>query len=315
MLTRYLKIGLLLVAGTFSLSSCTVDPNAPTAEGSAAYGTLPSSDMSDYFYPKAAGYTYVYQFTENFGSTVRVGSCDTLTTLGFQNIKAPNGDSLFAYVMKYRLLSSFAGRQEMDQDHFKYITNGGSSTGAFLDLGANAQQGNVGYVTAPKPKPVGTDTILAGMVGRVKTVMDDFGSNAPRVWQSDTIYFQAYQDSVLIWAKDVITGQIKASRKIFYKDINNSSYWIYGMWDNATTYNVDKEDVTVYPPAYPQGVRAVKIDVGTPDIMAPCTETKWFGYKVGVCQQVGTWWTTSTGKLGNDRVLHTLNRTLVSVTN
>jgi len=313
---RIMTGALALFAGAFSLASCTMDPQAPAASGGISYGALASNNMRDYYYPTKAGYTYVYRHTEKRydkdGALVSsiAGAYDTLTTLGFKRM-SPSGDSLTAFVLKYRLLAQYAGRQVMALPYVLKKAN--RDDGAWFEGDAiqESQEDEAQFITNPKPKPVGTDTILAGIAGRVKSVADAFASTGARVWQSDTIYFQAERDSVVIWEHDIHTGRLFRGRLLFYKDAKNNSKWQYGLWEGSTYFDVDDVDDVVNVPA--GAYRSIDIAVTTPDVYAPIKEHKWFGYTAGLIKQIDTYYLTTTGKL-KDKFKAEMIRDLISVT-
>src|SRR5439155_17733294 len=116
-----LRIGLpvaaLVLFMSAALTSCSVNPNGPAMFG-ASHGSLGSTNMADYYYSKLPGFTYTYSNVQNIYNsngtvTTLTGAPDYVTTLGFDGL-APNGDSIYRIQITYRVLSTYAGRGEMD---------------------------------------------------------------------------------------------------------------------------------------------------------------------------------------------------------
>jgi hypothetical protein len=286
----------------FGLSSCSVNPNGPAVAG-AAHGLLGSDNMSDYFYKRDAGWTYVYSNVERIydanGSVSQSlsGSQDTVRTLGFDRL-APNGDSLFRIEITYRVLQSWAGRPFMT---IRYLpsTLSASSHGAFVDSGSSYPVGTT--VMYKKPRPVSTDTILAGMVGRVRTIADDFSNSASNtyVFQKDTIWVTSRLDTVFVWEYILGNPYMVQSRCLFLRDFNNNDSWPYDVINGSnygTTYFVDDKDASVstLAGAFPH---CVNIRVKTNEIESKDfnRENKYYACGYGPVYQYDWWYVTSDG--------------------
>ncbi|HWF43596.1 MAG TPA: hypothetical protein VG537_03035 [Candidatus Kapabacteria bacterium] len=299
------------------LSSCAVSPNGPTSAG-ASHGSLGSTNMCDYYYKKDAGWTYVYQNVEKIynstGTVTLTAANDTLRTLGYNGI-APNGDSLFRLQITYRVLSSYAGRGQVD---INYISNGHSQNGAFVDGTAQI----TGVVTMDKkPRPVSTDTILAGVVGRVRTLCNDFTNTGSYAWQTDTLWFSSHSDSVLIWERFPGLSTLSCSRLVFCNDFSNNVgsngtgsnvSWCYDLIWQSTYLSVDDANQSLTVPAgtYPY---TVKLNVYTPAVSdnMPTTEYKWFSCGVGFTKEYDSWRVTSDG---TNFTSEDFTRSLISLT-
>ncbi|MDP4199486.1 MAG: hypothetical protein Q8922_02930 [Bacteroidota bacterium] len=287
-----------------TLSSCSVTPNGPVATG-ASHGSLASDNMCDYYYKKSAGWTYAFSNIENIYNsngtiTTLVGAPDTVRTLGYGGL-APNGDSLYRFAITYRVSAAYAGRNQIDM---WYIANGKSSNGAFVD--GNAQvMGMVNMLK--KPRPVSTDTILAGVVGRVRTLADDFTNTSSYVWQTDTLFASSRNDSVFVWECFPGSTKLSQSRCVFTKDfLNNTNSngtganinWVYDLIWGQTSINVDNANVSLTVPAGTFASTA-QLDIKTPDNSGgynmPITETKWFSYGVGFAKEYDVWNVTTDG--------------------
>jgi hypothetical protein len=301
---QHLMSVLVLLMGTALLPSCSSNADL-AADGGIALGTVANYDMGEYYYPHEAGHRYVYGHTlesyadENSGGkTVTTGPNDTLTTLGYQGI-APNGDSLFGVAITYRVLTTYAGRPDMTL----YYLQGRKSRGAFVDNQTD------GALAPPHPtKPVPCDTILAGLYGRMRTVADDFSNTGPFTWQTDSIYFTADRDSVVIWYHSGSSNH--RIRQVFYDDVRKGMDWQYGLWENSTEFDVSVADLSLSTNA---GVfRSTKIEVVTPDLEMPAREWKWFARNVGLARQVDEWYVAPMSDL-SQRYRRVLTRELIKV--
>src|ERR1051325_7590637 len=96
-----LLVSVLGVILCMNLTSCTTGATDTVING-ASHSFLGSDDMSDYYYKKSDGWTYVFNNIEHMydtdGSVARtlVAAPDTVRTLGYYSL-APNGDSLYRY--------------------------------------------------------------------------------------------------------------------------------------------------------------------------------------------------------------------------
>jgi hypothetical protein len=304
--SSFLNATVLLLAVALSTAGCSSTASNP-ADGGLAYGALPTFNMSEYYYPRTAGQTFLYAHKiENYDKTGNLvstfaGSTDTLRTLGYKGI-SPLGDSLFGVSITYRVLSNYANRPEMT---LWYVKNGSSQNGAFTDSKYD------GCVAPPRPtKPVPCDTILAGLYGRMKSIADDFESGAARVWQTDYLFFTAHKDSVLIWYREGENGDLRTIRQVFYDDIRRQLDWQYGLWETSTILKVVENDT--YVTVGSNQIRSTKIEVVTPADDMPTREWKWFGIGLGPVKQVDEWYVAPNGSI-NDRVKKVMTRELTQV--
>jgi hypothetical protein len=303
----------LLPLTAATLTSCSVNSDGPIAAG-ASHGSLGSADMSDYYYRKAAGWTYVFKNVDAIqnpdgSKSVLNGANDTVRTLGFAGSMSPNGDSLFRVAITYRVLSIYAGRNEFD---LLYITNGNSSNGAFIDrsLGMSNEQSMY-----KRPRPVSTDTILAGVAGRIRTLCDDFaGTGATTLWQTDTLWFTSHGDSVYIWERFPGAENLSCSRLIFCRDFQGGvgNGWNYDLISGTTNIRVRDADGSISSPIGTLSHTA-KLEVTTPSIAAnmPIEEYKWYACGVGQVGQVDKFAVTTDG---SNRYQHEYAHFLISLT-
>jgi hypothetical protein len=306
-------VSILLLAGVATLTSCSVNSNGPVSVG-ASHGSLGSSNMSDYYYRKQAGWTYVFQNRDAVhnadGSvTIRSGANDTVRTLGYAGMTGPNGDSLFKVAITYRVLSTYAGRPEID---LLYLTNGHSSNGAFIDQSFGLSNEQSMY---KRPRPVSTDTILAGVAGRIRTLCDDFaGSGAPVTWQTDTLWFTSHGDSVFIWERFPGMTTLSCSRLIFCRDFQTGTGngWTYDMIYGSTYMRVKDVDDS-YSTNAGTFNHTAQIEVLTPSVSdnMPITEYKWFACGVGEVAQTDQFYVSTNGY---NRIEHDYSHYLVSLT-
>lgn len=309
--TRRLQFSAIaFVAGllAFNLTSCSVSPSGPIGVG-AAHGSLASDNMCDYYYKKSAGWTYAFQNVENVynsdGSvTTLTGAPDTVRTLGYSGI-APCGDSLYRFAITYRVSSTYAGRGELTMN---YISNCNNQNGAWVDNGVTGLTGEASVLK--KPRPVSTDTILAGLIGRIRTSCDDFSNTGSYVWQTDTIWASAHNDSVFVWESFPGSTTLNMSRCIFTKDfVNNTSSngtgsnvnWQYDLIFGTTFVKVDNANVSITVPAGTFASTAqLEMTTNDPSLGSkytlPCYETKYFSYGVGFSKEYDYWWVTTDGK-------------------
>ena len=314
-----LPIAVLAFVVSVALTSCSVTPNGPIS-GGVSHGSLGSNNMADYYYSKTAGITYTFSNVEHIynadGSvTTLTGANDYVTTLGFDGF-APNGDSMYRIQITYRVLSQYAGRNQMD---LWYVKSTNKTPGGFV--GNNTQiPGSVSESNLKRPRPVSTDTILAGVAGRMRTLTDDFTNNGTYVWQTDTMWLTCTNDSVFLWenlmaypagpkAAQVMSGLVK-TRCIFSKDFvrnttSNSNQsnisWLYDdstqiTWGTNTSWQVSNPDFTLSVPAG-SFAHSCQIGVITPGIQDQMntTEYKSFTYGVGMTQLLSIWYVTQDG--------------------
>ncbi len=312
MLTRLLAV--LFFGGV--LASCSEQPSGPVTGGGASYGSLGSQDMSDYYYHKTAGYTYVFSNVQNFldddgnVTATYTGANDTVRTLGYDAANGPNGDSLYRIQITYRVDSAYAGRQWMNI----YYVGTSPTNGGFLTQGTNPSDvpGCV-FMGKPRPRPVSTDTILAGIAGYVRTQTDDFTNASGHFkWQTDTLWFTSHGDSTIIWERFFAGGPLRMSRLIFCKNFTNNSTWTYDQIDATTIFTVNDKDQQVTVPAGTYN-HCVKIDVRTSKVSddIPITEKKWFACGTGIIKQYDKWATTTDGQTFQ---MQDFTRSLISIT-
>jgi hypothetical protein len=320
-MTRVNTIALFFVAAiaaSFALSSCSVNSDGPAVAGS-AHGLLPTDNMSDYYYKRDAGWTYVYQNVEKIydstGSLAQTltGSNDTVRTMGFDGF-APNGDSLFRVEITYRILASWANRPFMN---IRYLpaTLASSSHGSFVDGPATTQPTGT-LSMGKKPRPVSTDTILAGLVGRVRTVADDFNnsSDSTYVWQKDTVWVTSRLDTVFIWEYLPGTFTKVQSRCLFLRNFANNDSWYYDIINSpncGTTYFVDDKDASVTTSAGTFS-HCVNIRVKTTEIESKDfnRENKYYAYGYGPVYEYDWWYVTTDGYHFNKQ---DFTRSLISI--
>ncbi|MDP4199485.1 MAG: hypothetical protein Q8922_02925 [Bacteroidota bacterium] len=315
---KTLHFMLVAVAGALLLtaSGCSVDPSGPAMSG-AEHGALGSTNMSDYFYKRDAGWTYVYQNVEHIydqrGNLAHTytGAPDTVRTMGFDGF-APNGDSLFRMEITYRILSNYSGRPFLDINYIP-ATGDDDSHGAFVD-GNAALQGEVTYYK--KPRPVSTDTILAGLVGRVRTIVDDFSNNSSNMymWQKDTLWVTSRLDTVFIW--EYLPGSTTKvqSRRVFLRDFKTNDSWGYDIINApnyGTYYRVADKDCSRTTSAGTFS-HCVNISVQTSEIEDKDfnRENKWYAAFYGPVYEYDWWYVTTDGNSFNKQ---DFARSLVSI--
>lgn len=312
----FLTIVALAGALGLTVTGCSVDPSGPAMSG-AEHGGLGSQNMSDYYYKRDSGWTYVYSNVEKIynsdGSVAQTftGSPDTVRTLGFDGF-APNGDSLFRIEISYRILTSFAGLPYLD---IYYIpsTKNDNTHGAFVDGGATNLPNEV--VFGKKPRPVSTDTILAGLCGRVRTMVDDFSNSTTNwTWQKDTLWVTSRLDTVFIW--EYLPGSMTKvkSRCVFIRNFQTGNSWPYDLInapDYGTYYYVADKDCSKTTPAGTFS-HCVNISVKTNEIESKDfnREDKWYACNYGPVYQYDWWYVTTDGNSFNKQ---DFARTLVSV--
>jgi hypothetical protein len=282
---------LLLLLG-LGVASCS-EPSAPVGAGSDSYGTLSGRDMRDYYYPRQAGWTYIYKNTfavydgtsNTVGSTV-VGSIDTLRTRGFSNV-TPGGDSLYAMDISYRVLSNFANKNRFNLYYFK---KGQSNNGGFI-VGNNPTGFDRSDLDSISTVSSSIDTILYATEGPTRDLIDNPASTSTRYVRNDRIFYSAKGDSVYIWFKEGST--MRKVRQLWYSDFEKNADWQYATWDNYTYFKVGNEDVSVSTEA--GNFSAAELDVITEDLNTPVKEVKYWGNNTGLVKQYDEWRTTTDG--------------------
>ncbi len=305
---------ILAIAGA-ALSSCSVSTDGPAMSG-ASHGALASKDMSDYYYKSDAGWTYTFSNTEKIynsdGSvTTLTGAPDTVKTLGFDGY-APGGDSLFRYEIHYRVLTDYAGRPGVD---IWYVgaTGDDDTHGAFVDGDPTTVSGAV--LMQKRPRPVSTDTILAGIAGRIRSVCDDFTNNGDYVWQIDTLWTTGHLDSVFIWERFNPGSPLQKERCVFTRNFTQGNSWIYDLTNpsQSTTYSVVQDpstSVTVPTGTYSHAAE-MRIRTNEIDDHDFNREYKWYSVGTGPVKQYDWWYVTSDGQ---SFTKHDFTRVLTSLT-
>lgn len=312
-------LGLAIVAAG-ALSSCSVSSDGPATDG-ASHGGLGSQNMSDYYYMKAPGWTYTFNNVENIynadGTVAQTltGAPDYVYTMGYDGL-APTGDSLFRYQITYRILAQYAYSPGVTV-YYMPSTWSNRTHGAFVD---GTDSGNVvpGMVAMQKrPKPVSTDTILAGIAGRLRTTTDDF-SNSPNntyMWQVDTLWTTEHLDSVYIWERQVPGGPLVKERCVFLKNFTTGSTWIYDVINNphpTTFVTVVNPNMSYTVPAGSYNhVAEMRIVTSEVDDWDFNREYKYFACGTGLIYQYDWWYATRDGSNYN---MEDFSRSLVSLT-
>jgi hypothetical protein len=315
--TMWLRLLALLAIAGATLTSCAVSPNGPASTG-ASHGSLSNGDVSNYYYKKDAGWTYVFSNVEKVypnssahciggcQPTTYTGSNDTVRTMGFDGF-APNGDSLFRVEISYRVLTTYAGRSPIN---IYYLAPGAFHQGAFVD-------GSVyGMSTMGKePRPVSTDTILAGIVGRIRTKCDDFTNMGSYTWQIDTLWFSSHADSVYIWENIGTSGTLLVqSRCIFVKNFVQNSSWVYDVINVPTTTTcvvTDPSTSVTVPAGYFSNVADIRVYTPEVEDKGFNKEDKYFAWGVGCVYEYDWWYVTSNGTTFNKQ---DFTRSLISLT-
>jgi len=315
-LTRRTRVGIACATASTAMlfASCSVAPNGPAGPGG-SHGSLGSSNMSDYFYHTAAGWTYTFKNVENIYnsdgsiSQTLTGANDTVRTLGFDQI-GPNGDSLFRYMITYRVTSAYAGGPWV---YINYLqsTKSNKTHGAFVNVGDSVQ----GMITMDKKKPISTDTILAGIAGLMRTRYDDFTNSSSYVWQTDTIWYSEHSDSAFLWEHQNQTGPIVMERCIFVRSFHNNETWDYDVINEpnpTTTCTVANADLSKTVPAGTWSHTAeIQIKTGAIEDFDFNREYKYYGAGVGPIFQYDWWYSTSDG---NTFTKQDFTRSLISLT-
>lgn len=282
------------------LASCSEQPSGPVTGGGASYGALGSADMCDYYYHKQAGWVYSFSNVQRFFNSdgdvtsTLTGAPDTVFSMGYDGISGPNGDSLYRIQIKYRIDQSWANRPLMDV----YYIGTSPSNGGFLPIGTDPSTvpGCV-YMGKPRPRPVSTDTILAGITGYIRTQCDPFDGSGNYSWATDTLWFTSHGDSTMIWEHIFGTSVLKMSRLIFCKNFTNNAQWTYDQIQQTTSFTVVDKDQSVTVP-FGTFNHCVEIKVNTTGVSddIPITEHKWFACGAGIIEQHDTWCVTTDGQ-------------------
>lgn len=299
----------LLLFLALAVSACAVDSTtAPFGVSDLVRGTVSGSSMEDFFYSHHRGTTYIYSNKLNtylYGADndpISInGPSDTITTLGYQGQNG-NGDSVFAICAKYEVLSSYSAQA---QATLAYIPASGGFAGAFVTA-PTTLTGEV-FPTNISTPAVSNDMVVTGAGGRLRQLTDDFGSNATKVWQADTIYFTAHQNSVRILQKS--GGSYSTLRNVFVSNASTGDHWLFNVADSITSDSVLADNTSVTVPAGTYA-SSVKLGVSTSALSLPMSEEKYFGLRVGPIKQVDSWWTTGDGIA---RLKHVLIRELTQV--
>lgn len=248
-----------------------------------------SVSASDYWYPHHRGLRIVYSntdtvFNANNSFTVTHGSNDTLRSLGYQGL-SPTGDSLFAVVVTYEVVSGYVGRSVMAM---RYLPG---SSGAFIDSTASLS----GEVTTliPTARAVAYDSVAGALAGRIKTVADDYGGTLTKIWQKDTILFTAIGDSVMLWNRRSPTATLTPFKYVFLRSFTLGDTWRTAADLDVSTYAVASTSigVTVAAGLY----SAVQLRASSPQYNLPIDEEKYFTQGIGLIRQQDSWSSTTDG--------------------
>jgi hypothetical protein len=286
-----LNLSALLLLLGLGVASCS-EPSAPVGAGSDSYGVISGRDMRDYYYPREAGWTYIYKntFTDYVGTSNTVastatGSFDTLRTKGFGLMY--NGDSLFTMDVTYRVLSPYANKNRFNLYYFK---KGQSNNGGFI-IGNSPVGFNRSDLDSISSVAASIDTILYATEGPTRDLIDNPYVSGSRVTRTDRLYYSAKGDSVFLWFKEGTT--IRKIRQLWCNDFDKNLDWQYATWDNYTYFKVADEDMTASTPA--GNFTAAELDVITEDLNTPVKELKYWGLGAGLVKQYDEWRITSDG--------------------
>lgn len=297
-----MKISILaLFLLAIGISSCAVD-EMPVASGDSAYGLLSDKNMCDYYYPKQAGWTYVYQNTiqemTTSGSKVLAsfaGPFDTVRTLGFQGF-SPDGDTLYGVDVTYRVLLQYGVKNPLT---LYYVKQGSSHNGGFI-VGNNPTGYTTGTIGSITTAPAAIDTILYAVDGPLRDVIDSYNPNAQYQIRTDRILFTAKEDSVVLWYHDGPTMPFRRVRQLWYKNFDKNDDWQYATWDHYTYFKVADADVAV--PTLAGAFQSAEIQVTTEDLNTPVKEFKYWAQGTGLVKQIDEWRITSDGTYFKKRI-------------
>jgi len=300
-ISTFLKACAFAALAGSALTSCSVNTDGPAMAG-ASHGSLGSQDMCDYYYKKDAGWTYTYQNVENVYNAdgtiaaTYTGANDVVNTMGFDGF-APNGDSLFRYQINYQLSTDYANGNQPPMT-VNYIASPQNDTthGAFVAPGYTVD----GMVAMDKrPRPVSTDTILAGIIGFIRTRSDDFTGASSYVTETDTLWCSSHLDSVFIWERPAPGAPIVKERCIFIQNFSNNVSWTYDVINNpspTTTCIVANKDqsMTVAGNSYDHVVN-IRVKTSAVDDHDFNRENKYFACGTGNVYEYDWWYTTTDG--------------------
>jgi hypothetical protein len=292
MKNRFFNLLLLLSVIGFGAAGCESPYDMPVASSDRSYGLLASNDLGTYFYSHRAGVTYVYSNvlrTEDNGSiTVTQGLNDTVRTLGHAGFTS-SGDSVFAYSVKYRVVSDLAGR---GVHGLRYLPAAGSFGGAYIDASSSftGERSTLSLST----RAVSIDSSTAPCYGRMRSFASDLQGNATSVWQTDTVYFTSSSNHVALWEKTA-SGSFVRSKDIFRSDVTvqNNAEWDYSTWQTSTKIKVlsDNAPITIAGTNY----GAIMTSVTNSNLNLESTQQKYFAPGRALARQVDSWFVTTNG--------------------
>jgi hypothetical protein len=287
-----LRIKHLLFLSLVAIVSCKSPIEAPIVTSLHRMGSGGGASVSaaDYWYPHQRGLRITYSntdtlFNANNSFTVTHGSNDTLRSLGYLGF-SPTGDSLFAVVVTYEVVSGYAGRGVMT---LKYLPG---SSGAFID-GTSSLSGEV-TTSVPTARGVAFDSVAGALAGRIKTVADGYAAGTyTRSWQKDTIFYTSIGDSVVLWNRQTPTAALKPFKYVFLRSITLSDSWRTAADLDVSTYTVASTSIAVTVPA--GSYTAVQLSANSPQYNLPIDEEKYFTQGIGLIRQQDSWRVTTDG--------------------
>jgi hypothetical protein len=288
-----LKLTIAALVLGVGIGSCSA-PSSPVSNGPQSYGALATQNMADYYYPKEAGWTYVYKNTiteyDNGGNSVLstyAGSTDTLRTLGYQGFNSPSGDPVYAFTVSHSVLTS---RNSKNSIKLYYVKKGSSDNGGFIIGNDPTGFSNVDSVVATA---AAIDTILYAIEGPARDVIYGNGSGS-RTSMVDKIFYTAKNDVVQIWWYE--NGAMRTTRLIWEQDLQKNNEWAYAaaVGDQSTTWKVRDESDLVSTGA--GQFDAVKVEAFTQNLKTSATEYKWWGVNTGLVKQYDEWRITNDGQ-------------------
>ncbi|HYE75929.1 MAG TPA: hypothetical protein VEF04_21470 [Blastocatellia bacterium] len=293
-LSNKLKLSAAALMLGVGIGACQA-PSAPVGEGKPSYGALASQNMADYYYPKEAGWTYVYESTiteyDNGGNLMLANysaGYDTLKTLGYQGFNSPSGDSVYAFSVTHSVVS---GRNNKNRFQLYYVKKGSSDNGGFIVGNNPSGFSNVDSVSAVA---AAIDTILYAIEGPARDIIYNAGSGGTRTTMTDKIFYTAKNDEVQIWWSE--GGAMRTTRLIWQEDLIKNNEWAYAaaVGDQSTTWKVRDESDPVYTDA--GNFDAVKVEAFTQGLKTSATEYKWWGVNKGLVKQYDEWRVTNDGQ-------------------
>lgn len=292
-LNRKVRAAAAVLVMTASFGACN-PPSAPVSAGSTSHGALVSQNMADYYYPTQPGWTYVYKQTiteyNNTGNQILssyTGGYDTLKTLGYQGFLSPQGDSVFAFSVTYRVLQS---KNTKDRFQLYYVKKGSSNNGGFIDNNNPTGISGIDSITAVA---AAIDTILYAVEGPARDVIDNALATGSRIYRTDKIYFTAKNDVVSIWWYEF--GALRQTRLVWEEELTKNTEWQYAqpVGDENTYWSVKDENESI---STTDGTfDAAKIQAFTQDLKTSTIEYKWWGANTGLVKQYDEWRVTSDG--------------------